>query len=228
MKFTSSLGLTMSGSSGGCTASRNRGGQYFRRRSIPTNPNTTEQQTVRSAMTTLVAAWGALTAPQRAAWDTYATNTPGVDSLGQALVLTGQQSYIRCNTARIAAGESVVDTAPIVFNRGEPVTSLTDLDVAGSTTAGIAGGASDDGQLLVYVGRPVSVGRNFYKGPYRFMTSAAVSSGGTSGSFGIAANDPYGEAFAVGQRRPVRGLIAYSDGRVSIAFEEIRGVIDST
>lgn len=223
MKFTSSLGLTLSGSQGGVTAARNRGGQYLRRRAVPVNPNTIQQQAVRTALTSLVASWQTLTDGERAAWATYAENTPGVDSLGQTLVLTGQQSYIRCNTPRIAAGLAVIDAAPIVFNRGNPAT-LTEFDTAGGVGAEVRTTfepLASAGTVLTYVGRPLSAARNFYKGPYRLIGTTAVLAGGTTAATTAETNDPYGELYVTGQRRPTRVTISYDDGRLSVPYEAV-------
>lgn len=221
MKFTSSLGLTMSGSSGGVTASRNRGGQYFRRRAIPTNPNTPEQQTVRSSMTTLVASWQGLSVENREGWATYAENTPRTDPLGQVLVLTGQQQYIANNTQRIAAGLAVQDLAPTDFNRGNPATGATFDSTTPEIEVLIAGGASFAGNVLLYVSRPLSPAKNFFKGPYRLAETAAVLAAASQVIIVPGAVDPYGASYQAGQSRSLRVVLAYDDGRVSEAFESI-------
>ena len=51
MKFKGMIGSMFSGSSGGVTASHNRGGYYLRQRVVPSDPASTLQLKVRSAMT---------------------------------------------------------------------------------------------------------------------------------------------------------------------------------
>lgn len=225
MKFTSSLGFNLSGSQNGVTAARNRGGQYLRRRAVPTNPNTTQQQAVRSALTSLVASWQSLTAAERAAWATYAENTPRTDSLGQSIVLTGQQQYVSSNTARIAAALARVDAAPTEFNRGNPATSVADIAVGATTAISVEGGASFAGNALVYLGRPISVARNFYKGPYRLVGAEAYVATDTTVVIPPLGADPYGQPLTAGERRPVRVVMSYDDGRESIAYESVVTVI---
>lgn len=223
MKFLSQVYTAASGSVGGVTYSRNRGGMYTRARSVPTNPNSNQQQTVRSAMTALVANWQSLPAAQREAWTTYASNTPRTDRLGQALTLTGQQQYVAVNTPRLSAGLGVVNVAPTEFNRGNPVTSVGSFSVGNipQLTDSLAGGASDDGQILVYVSRPISGAVNYFRGPYRFALSEAVSSGSTGVGISGFVTDPYGSPYTVGEVRCWRLTVAYDDGRVSEAYEQI-------
>jgi hypothetical protein len=72
LKFTSQIVAGASGSIRGLTASHNRGGQYFRGRTIPTNPNSVFQQAVRNNLSVLQTRFlSTLTAAQRLAWTTY-------------------------------------------------------------------------------------------------------------------------------------------------------------
>lgn len=240
MKFLAAMAGTMSGSLGGMTASRNRGGQYFRQRVVPTDPNSTAQALVRGYMAAAVEYWGqTLTSFQRDAWGVYAANTPTTDSLGQELVLTGQQMFIRSAVVRARAGEAFVDDAPTAYDRGQPPAGIQ-LTIGGevnsigidgsdllSATATLMGGASDDGDVVLQMGRPVGPAVNFYAGPYRFVNASAIAAAATS--VALTATDkslwPYTEG-VVGQRRPIRACIAYDDGRVSTPFEIIAAVVD--
>jgi hypothetical protein len=177
-------------------------------------------------MTGLVATWQSLTAAQREAWANYAEQTPRTDSLGQPLVLTGQQQYVANNTPRLAAGLAVINTAPTVFTRGNPATSIGTWSLTGlpELDVSVASGASDDGDILLYVSRPLSPAVNFFKGPYRYASAVPIASGGTSSGFTGLVTDPYGAPYVAGEQRCVRLTIAYDDGRVSEAFEQITAV----
>jgi len=51
MKFQAGIFTpNLSGSAGGTTASRNRGGGYFRNKAVPTNPDTVFQQAARAIL----------------------------------------------------------------------------------------------------------------------------------------------------------------------------------
>jgi hypothetical protein len=164
---------TMSGSLGGITAARNRGGQYLRARVVPVDPGSPAQTTLRTIFGALSIAWQTiLTAGQRLAWETYADNVTVVNRIGETVNLTGLQMYIRSNTPRVQAGLLRVDDGPVEFNLGE----FTDVSI------GIVGGTSDidvtfdpddawaneDGNsMLVLASREAAPSINFFKGPYR-------------------------------------------------------------
>jgi hypothetical protein len=240
MKFIGALTGTMSGSLGGVTAAHNRGGQYLRQRVVPTNPNSTSQMLVRSYMAAAVAYWGEmLTAAQRDDWTVYAANTPTTDSLGQELVLTGQQMFIRSAVVRARAGQAFVAAAPTTFDRGVPVSGTRGVIDLVAGEIGVAGSAlstqvefmaelPDDGDVVMQIGKPVNPGVNFYKGPYRLVYADGVNSGVEEKimSNGPAIEDyPFG-VLTAGTRRPVRFTVAYDDGRVSVPWEAILPVVE--
>lgn len=173
MKFKSALVTQASGSIGGMTASRNRGGMYFRARSIPVNPSTTFQQTVRTNFTSLAAAWtDDLSEAQRTSWNTFAVNVTVTDSFGDQRQISGINHFIRSNALRLQAGLSTVLQAPSSFTGvsfGEP--SITDWDLALqevdiSFTLALWR-TQNGGALLVYLSRPQGEGINYFRGPYR-------------------------------------------------------------
>lgn len=176
MKFKSALITQASGSIGGFTAGSNKGGLYLRARSIPTNPNSPAQQASRDSMKILVDAWTTiLTAAQRDSWRTYAQNVPVVDVFGDSKLLTGQQMYIRSNSARLTAGALRVDAAPTTFNLG----SFTDVsftisaaipnqvDVTFTNTDSWA--TAVGGHLILGISKGQNASRDFFKAPFRTM-----------------------------------------------------------
>lgn len=237
MKVISTMG-PLSGSLGGMTASRNKGGQYFRQRVIPTNPNSTRQQAQRAAFGTAVQRWtNTLTDAQRVGWDTYAQNVPLTDTLGQALQLSGQQMYVRTNAFRIGVGLAPVDAAPTIFDTGEVVTQVEDAFSNTPDSLGTDGGTadtvytfgaplSDDGDLIVFYGEPVNPTKTFFKGPYQFSVALAVAATDTSVTDGtVTGSQAQAVALVDGQYRGVRARIAYDDGRLSQPFEVLCNVL---
>lgn len=208
----------ISGSLGGITGSHNRGGQYLRARTVPTDPGTLQQTALRNIFGSLANAWQTvLTAAQRAAWDTYAGNVPVVGPLGDPLVLTGQQMYIRNNTPIVQAGLTRVDDGPVEM-------ALADLS---PVSIAIAGGAStisvtfseddqwvdeDDAALIVLASREQSPAINFFKGPYRLA-------GKIDGSSGVPPTSPSNVtskfAYTSGNKGFVQARCVLADGRVS-------------
>jgi hypothetical protein len=239
MKFVPSIGADYSGSLGGITASRNRYGQYFRRKASPVNPNSTRQQTVRAAFATAIVGWTSLSAANKALWNDYAANTPFVDGLGNQKFVTGQNMYCRSATLRTLIGEAAVAAGPGTFNFGNPVTSYNPtVDGAPantlafetadlSTTANIVGGASGEGDVAIFIGRPINTNRAFYKGPYQLAGVAPIAAAADNVNFD-AAPTIGGTALGVGQTRSTRFVVIYDDGRVSPSFETISVVHEDT
>lgn len=243
MKFRPTLADGASGSLGGMTASHNRGGYYFRTRSVPTNPNSIRQQAVRSNFGTLVQYWTAtLTPAERAAWTGYADSTPVTNVLGDPILLTGQQMFIRSNTVRLQIGAAIVVSAPTMNNTGEPPTDVTGpsaeamtIGVNSGVTAfdgaiSIAGGASADGDTVLYLGPNQNASVNFYKGPYQLAIATAITTDDLLASLtqmlDTLSND--NGPLAEGQVRPVRIRNMYDDGRLSQPFEALLPVLAAT
>lgn len=238
MKFSGSFASGASGSMGGITASRNRGGQYIRRRAVPVNPNTARQATVRSIFNDLVQAWNnVLTGVQREAWTLYANNTPRVNSLGSPITLTGQQAFIGANTARVQSGGSVVSAAPIIFNTGESVSGILTINtetpfalgVDGANLSSVATFASPTdaiGALLVYIGRPQNNSRRFYKGPYQLAGSLPTAAAISDTPIDLVIADLLSDyPVVVGENLPIKLVMTYQDGRTSNPFALIVPVV---
>jgi len=177
--FTPGGGVaTISGSVGGVTFSRNRGGPYMRTRAIPVNPNTTFQQQVRSLMATLTSGWiDDLTDDQRAAWDTYALNVHLPNPLGAPRNVGGLAMYVRSNIPRLQADPVKyprVDDAPTTFNLGTYTLPSLDNASEAAQTADVTFDNTDDwagednSGLLIYGSRAKNPSINYMKGPYRF------------------------------------------------------------
>ena len=172
--FKSPTIASASGSLGGMTFSRNKGGMYIRARAVPVNPNTPFQQTLRSAVALLSNYWiDVLTAAQRDAWESYAAHVEVINALGDPMLITGLNHYIRSNAPRIQAGAARTDAAPTVFDLGEftpptfAVAATTD-DVAVTFLNTDAWANENDGHMFVYASRPQNPTINYFKGPYRY------------------------------------------------------------
>jgi len=178
MKFKSQLITQASGSIGGVTASRNKGGMYLRARAIPVNPGSEFQTAVRGYLSQLTALWSnTLTDAQRLAWANYAEHTPVVDSLGDSRVIPGLAMYVRSNVPRLQAGLARVDDGPTTFGLGDftqpGITSIT-----ASTGVMIVTFEDTDewldetgSAMLVLTSRGQGPAINYFKGPFRYAGS---------------------------------------------------------
>lgn len=116
MKLLPILGSTYSGSIRGVTAATNRGGLYFRGRTIPTNTPSALRSLLRSAVAVATGEWSnVLDDIGRDAWNTYADSVSWTDKLGQSIRLSGQNMFVRGRSqALYAASNFGTFTAPVV------------------------------------------------------------------------------------------------------------------
>lgn len=98
---------------GGITASRNRGGQYLRRRAIPTTSTTADALAAKARFAAGSSAWQALAAADRAAWKFWADANPNTNALGNQIILTGHQSYVGFYSRAHLAGETPLVVPPL-------------------------------------------------------------------------------------------------------------------
>lgn len=171
MLFTSQTIASASGSAGGLTASRNRFGMYFRAKTMPVDPATLQQVLARARFRGLAVTWKSLTEVQRELWETYATNTPMQNRLGQTVFLTGFNHFIRSNAPRLQVGLGLLSDAPTIF--GLAAFNEATITVVSPTNLAIVFDITDDWvnqdgtALILGISRPQSPTINFFKGPYR-------------------------------------------------------------
>ncbi len=171
------LDVPQSGSLAGQTSSHNRYGQYRRSRSIPVNPNSAAQGTVRGRLSTNAAAWRALTDAQRAGWEALATGITRTDALGQSYTLNGFTAYCMVNGNNLAAGNAVVSDAPAMQAPSAVVIGAVTLTNIAFTIAYTPTPLAAGTRIFVYLSPQRSAGRSF-EGDYRLIhvsAAAAVS-----------------------------------------------------
>lgn len=218
MKYLSALTSQASGSLRGMTASHNAGGAYLRGRTKPVNPRTAKQTVVRNAMTALSTAWSAtLTTAQRLSWTVYAQNITWLNSLGQAIKVTGLNAYVSCNTPRLQASLSRIDTGPVVFDRGN-FTAPTATVTHSNATLSIAFTNSDawanatGGAMLVFASTPQNGSINYFQGPYSFVGKILGNGTPPVSPSNFTMAQPAGP---VGSQIFLRFEVTQSDGRLS-------------
>jgi hypothetical protein len=217
MLFTSPVYSKASGSIAGLTYSHNKGGMYARSRVTPTDPASSRQNVVRVLFGTLAAYWTTtLTQAERDAWDLYGDNVAMTNRLGETIYLSGQQHFIRANTPRTQAGITVLETAPTNYNLGSytapTISSAQDDDsVSMGFTNTDAWCNATGGYMLYFGGLPQSAGRNFFKGPYRYMGKTTGSA--TPPTSPEALTSAY--ALGLGNKLWVMARCIQIDGRLS-------------
>lgn len=222
MKYTSTVYAAASGSVGGLTYSRNRGGLYTRRRAIPSNPATEAQGLARANIATAVSLWtNTLTPTQRTAWNTYANSTPTVDSLGQSQTLSGQQMFVANTTRRLLAGLPNILNGPVAAGLGltPDWTTGPTVQEAGQIEGIVTvTGAGVLGDLLVYMSRPVLPSKTTAHETRRY---ADVEGPPIASLFTVAMDPP----FLVTEGQAVRVTCVYADDTGRMSAESWRDVI---
>lgn len=248
MKVLPTMGSMYSGSMRGITAAHNKGGLYFRGRTVPTNPNTIRQQSIRGVVGGLMQQWSMLLSEaERQGWRDYAQNVPVQDSLGQTMQLSGVNWFVKVMSLASQLSETSgltgltnlpnVTVVPTTFNTGEPPIEVTELEFTSAAdtleVTGILGGETTSaGRIVMFIGAPQTPGVRFYKGPYQLAATGAVTS--PSSSFSIFADVTDIEQWAsstipiaawAGLFVPIRLVVLYADGRRS---QQWRGLVEFT
>lgn len=174
MKF---LDVPMSGSMAGETASRNRGGQYFRTRAQPVQPRTASQQQAKARFSDASIAWRALTDNQRAAWNAFAQSFTVMNSLGAASHLTGHQAFVKCGTTAVLLGDSLPTTPPALPSFGANPCTAIEVTYGSQLLAATCGTIPADTSIMVFGAPALSVGRSFCSG-WRFLKKFTTATNG--------------------------------------------------
>lgn len=216
--------IQMSGSLAGNTFARNRYGNYVRARTKPVNPNTSRQGTIKSAMSALVEAWNdELNDTQRTAWNLYGSSVAMTNKLGESIKLSGFNHYVRGNSVRLFTGASRIDAGPTEFSLPvvDPTLAVTcgndnRMDIAFDDTMPWCD--IDGEQIMLFMGKPQSPGRNFFAGPWRYAWRAIGNSETPPTSPTESVEGPY--VITPGQKVWFYARISKIDGRLSNKFFE--------
>lgn len=180
--------INQSGSSGGATYSRNRGGQYRKIKPLPGNPQTTYQQAVRAQFTTLSQAWRALTDAQRATWNTGAADFPYIDNIGNTRIPSGFQLFKSLNGTLLACGEASLTSCPApIANPGTILSTLVVDSSSNNITITTSTGTSVAVFGMIYATPPVGPGIYNNNNKYRHICTIATGTSDAAASTTITA-----------------------------------------
>lgn len=101
-----------SGSAKGVTARQVGGRSVLSLKCFPTGAATGAQLARRASLKKISKSWKALSSEQMREWDRLAEHASGASSLGQKAEISGLNLYIRLNSYRVMAGESMMADAP--------------------------------------------------------------------------------------------------------------------
>jgi hypothetical protein len=217
----------ISGSVGGGTFARSKGGLGLRTRRKPINPRSERQQARRSNIAYLTSYWGStLSAVNRELWMTYAANTSWTNRLGESIKLTGMNMFVAINSLLLLAGQSLKAAAPATAGgSAAPIFTVT-CDVSDAQvkiaepSVGFTKATTGD-LLLIFMGRPQSPGQSGPPKGFRYA-GTIVGSSSTPPTFPTTTAAPF--SFTATQRVVVECLHIDVDGRPSFRSQAIATV----
>lgn len=227
--FKSQILTQASGSVGGLTFFHTKGGLAMRARAMPVDPNTTRQVAVRNGLTNAVNVWGnTLTPTQRDGWSTYAANVPLMNKLGDPIVVSGQNMYVRSYTVwqqindLFSLGIPAPAAAPVNFNLGDftlPTNAVADAvtGIAMDVTSSDAWANDGDSILMLFQGRPMNPSRNYFRGPWRLIGFARGDNSVPPTTLAVTAANVATRGYPLVADQAVNLVVALlqSDGRLS-------------
>lgn len=168
-----------SGKLGGHVFSKNRGGNYLRTKTTPTNPQTAMQGYVRSIFAAISSAWSGLTANQRQSWEDRRAEYARTNIFGDLKNPNGKALFQRLNQNLMLAGESMLLVCPSsseVVNAtvSEPVLDINGPDFSVEYFNDLTGMF-----LLISATPPVSQGTSFVKNKFRSVVESVGGAAAT-------------------------------------------------
>lgn len=220
MKYVSALLTAARGKVRGLVASHNKGGTYFRGKTIPTNPRSSGQVAARNRVSSLIARFRTtVSSSNQAGWATFALNVNVIDKLGNSILLTASNWYVKANAQRMVGSLAIVDIPPTTFALST-LSPFTGTLTASAGTMVVGWSAADDWQsssttagVMFYASRPQNSTINYFISPYRF--AARISSTNSSGTAVLSLPFPAGTS---GSKIFLKAIASTTDGRPSAVF----------
>jgi len=164
------------GKHGGLVFSKNRGGNYTRRKVTPVNPKSTSQVTSRALFAQLAQQWRTLTQASQNSWIAAVTGYAKTNIFGDLKNPTGTQLFIKVNANLVVSGGAKITTpaAP----KGVSVVTIGALTYTSGTPAlSLAYSANVPAltRIIVSATPPLSAGVNFVKSQFRVISTLAAA-----------------------------------------------------
>jgi hypothetical protein len=151
-----------SGARGDVVASRNRSGQFLRKRVSPKNPRTAAQRRVRNYMRTFSRLWNKVTEAQRAAWCADACEVLSRPKLGKPRQLDGQKFFNKINTVLAICGqEPLLEPPPRPEFGPNPVVAFTATNGPRGIALMLSVSETPAEDIMVFASPPCNAGRSY-------------------------------------------------------------------
>lgn len=157
--------------------SKNGAGAVIRNRVTPINRRSAGQTNARQILASYASGWRGITQSQRDAWNAAASNFPQTDSLGQTVILTGEQLYVRLNANLTLTGGTPITSPPIPTSFAVLTPGAVTLSAAAFTVAFTPDPVPTGFNLVIRATAPRSAGKSFFAASeFRFIQSEAAAS----------------------------------------------------
>lgn len=177
MRVQSTLYDKISGSIGNITGAMGRGGNYFKGKSNPRNPDTARQRAVRNGLAAANVAWTGGTIAQREAWEVYGATCTYESNTGNIVSLTGWNAFSRAYVVFVQADiatAGLIASAPagtgFLGNAVLTVAANADDTMTTVTNKGIV-----DVNIAVYLGTTTKPTINNYGGSFQYNTKSTLA-----------------------------------------------------
>ena len=144
-----------------------KGRNYAKKMTVPTNPQTPRQLSIRATMVDQTRAWGALTDDQRLAWNSYAELQTHKNCFGEDVRISGFNEFVALAVLAVDQGGTAVSSPPATDAPG----SVSDLLIAPSS---VNNGVIDitwsdvySGNVDTWIAGPMPAGRKASKSDFR-------------------------------------------------------------
>ena len=165
IKYGSTVAM-IAGSIGGSTYARNRYGAYIRNRTKPVDPGSNLQTEYRTRVSNAVAAWQALTAAQRDAFNAKASTTVLQNRIGESFHPSGINLFIRTYNLLDIAGLDQVTVPPVSPIAQDPSSTFVYVADPGFKYTAHLAQIEDGSVCLVWWAYDKTNSTFFFKGPY--------------------------------------------------------------
>jgi len=165
------------GSIGSLTYSRNRYGNYVKRRPFPRQPNNTAQQNARSRFVDAATSWRSLSDGERAAWDSYAANTKTRLPDGRVDYITGAAWYLAVKAFAGLVDPAISVSAPPAMSGVVAQPHVVDLTIVSGELSGLN---TPSGASHVAIWIQAAGGRSVASGQWTLAFSGLASPTGYS------------------------------------------------
>ena len=223
----------ISGKLNGTVFAKNKGGNYMRSKSKPSNPKTAAQMAVRAQFGAISSAWKNLTESARSAWRESASNFPYINRLGDSKILSGFALHQQLNSNLVLIGESALTfppepKSPVSFTTVNVNAILAEGDVDQMEINAVITAVDANSKTLIYATPPLSAGIENFENKLRLIGTALAS----SFDEGLDVNSMYEAVFGrlpVGAKVGVRVQnVSSESGMTSAPFYATAIKIDAT